>query len=705
MSENNKTDDTVEGLKLQIKKLNRLISLQEKRITRAEAVVSTRSKVTEMLKAERLAQDTYIKHANTELANKTELIDALREQIRLREETETALYKAQEANQTKTNFLANMSHEIRTPLNAVIGLSDLILGTDSIDEESRYRLEQIYNAGETLLSTVNDILDISKIEAGKFELIPVVYELASMINDTVTQSLLHGREKPIKFNMNICNHLPTHLLGDELRIKQVLNNLLSNAFKYTLEGTVELSIDCKRDEDEVMLIVTIKDTGIGIRSESMDSLFTDYSQMDMAANRKIEGTGLGLSITKRLTVLMNGSITVDSVFGKGSRFTVRIPQKSVTENVIGEEVIKSLKTFHYSEHKRRRDGSFTRITLPYARVLIVDDVVTNLDVAKGLMKPYHMQIDCVSGGFEAIEAMHDERVRYNAIFMDHMMPGMDGIEATRRIREIGNDYAGNIPIIALTANAIVGNEEMFLKNGFQSFISKPIEVMHLDNVIREWIRDKNQENLLAGTSGPSEHGSTEGKNLQALYKGVDGLNVRQGLKRFSGDNDAYFDVLRSFSKNTLPLLEVLKEVNENNLSDYTTTVHGIKGSSRSICADDIADMAEALENAAMTGNIRYIEAHNQGMIETTKKFITDITGMITEIENDNQKPKKDKPDKETLDRLSKACVNYEMNEVDAALEELEAYDYETGGYLVTWLRENVEKMNFDAIVEELSVLC
>jgi len=670
MNEKHNAEDTIESLRLQIKKLNRIITKQEKRLAWSEALASTN----------------------------------MLTQTRMREETEAALVKAQEANQTKTNFLANMSHEIRTPLNAVIGLSDLILETDSLGDENRYRLEQIHNAGETLLSTVNDILDISKIEAGKFDLIPVVYELASMINDTVTQSFLHGREKPIKFEMNISENLPTHLLGDELRIKQILNNLLSNAFKYTIEGTVELTVECdKVDEETRMLTYIIKDTGIGIRKDSMDSLFTDYSQMDMAANRKIEGTGLGLSISKRLTELMNGTIAAESEHGKGSKFTVKIPQKNVTDNTIGEEVINSLKSFHYSEHKRQRDGRIARISLPYARVLIVDDVVTNLDVAKGLMKPYHMQVDCVTGGFEAIEAMHDTRVRYNAIFMDHMMPGMDGIEATRRIREIGSKYATNIPIIALTANAIVGNEEMFLENGFQAFISKPIEVVHLDNVIREWIRDKNQENLLAGTLEPSKNSYAEGKNLQALYKGVKGLDVRKGLKRFTGDNDAYIDVLRSFARNSAPLLDVLNKVNEENLSEYTTTVHGIKGSSRSICADEIADMAEALESAGNNENFGYIKIKNQQLIEKTQKLISDIVQMIAEIDEDNQKPKKDQPDRETLDRLLEACINYEMNEVDSALEELESYDYETGGYLITWLRDNVEKMNFDEIIEELTV--
>jgi len=283
-----------------------------------------------------------------------------------------------------------------------------------------------------------------------------------------------------------------------------------------------------------------------------------------------------------------------------------------------------------------------------------------------------------------------------------MMPGMDGIEATQRIREIGSDYAKNIPIIALTANAIVGNEEMFLQNGFQAFISKPIEIASLDRVIREWIRDKEQEKLYSRTDDQQLHVQKDEKNWQALEKGIPGVNIEKGLSRFYGDKNAYVDVLRSYAKNTLPLLEESKKINKEDLTSYTTVVHGIKGSSSGICAEEVADIAGSLEKSAQTGDHDYIKANNANLVKTAEKLISNIEAILKEIDADNQKNKKEKPDSETLSRLLRACENYEMSNVDAALEELETYDYETDGELVIWLRENAELMNFNEIVEKLS---
>jgi signal transduction histidine kinase/CheY-like chemotaxis protein len=397
----------------------------------------------------------------------------------------------QAASEAKSNFLANMSHEMRTPMNAIIGFSELMLNGNEVRGEVRENLKNVYNAGRTLLGIVNDLLDISKIESGKFEVIPVEYDTPSLINDTIAQNINRIGEKPIRFRVALDGSMPSKLLGDDLRVKQICSNLLSNAFKYTREGSVEWKVACEREGDDVWMTIEVTDTGIGIRPEDMEKLFSDYGQVDVRSNRRIEGTGLGLMLTKRMAEMMDGSIGVESEYGKGSRFTVRIRQKFVTGVPIGPEVAESLMNLRYADGRLTQGARLPRVQLPGARVLLVDDIQSNLEVAKGMLKPYGMKVDCVTSGPEAIELIRREEGRYAAVFMDHMMPDMDGVEAARVIREeIGTEYARTVPIVVLTANAIVGNEEMFLSKGFQAFLSKPIDIMRLDSVVRQWVRKK-----------------------------------------------------------------------------------------------------------------------------------------------------------------------------------------------------------------------
>ena len=608
------------------------------------------------------------------------------------------------ASEAKSKFLANMSHEMRTPLNVIIGLSELTLESEETKGENYSNLEKICGAGVTLLNTVNDILDISKIESGKFDLIPVEYDIPSLINDAVTQSIMHIGEKPIRFILDINEKLPARLYGDELRIKQIFNNLLSNAFKYTQEGEVELGIECVWEGEAAWMTIRVRDNGIGIRPEDLDNLFYDYTRMDIRSNRKVEGTGLGLPITKSLAEMMHGEIAVESEYGKGSVFTVRILQKFVTEAVIGPEVVSSLKGFHYSDQKRRYGTRLVRVSLPYARVLLVDDVLTNLDVAKGMMKPYGMQIDCVTSGQQAIDAIRSEKVRYNAVFMDHMMPGVDGLEATRVIREeIDTEYARNVPIIALTANAIVGSEQMFLSSGFQAFLPKPIEIARLDAVIRQWVRGK--------TSGdrPLDGDGSEGEpemrvTAQDFPFQVEGIDLKKGLERFSHDEASFLQVLRSYAANTKPLIEAARVVNKGNLAEYAIIAHGIKGSSWGIGADVLGDRAESMEKAARGENLAFVLDNNAAFLESAETLVAGLDELLRQMAFHSPKPKKEQPDQEVLEKLLAACGVYDMDGVDAAMAELESFEYESDGGLVVWLRENVDRMRFAQIKERLSTV-
>ena len=401
--------------------------------------------------------------------------------------------EAERNSRYKSTFLANMSHEMRTPLNVVVGLTNLRMEEVDLSDGVLEDLKKINSAGELLLSIVNDVLDISKIEAGRLDLMPINYYTASILNDIITFNIIRMEEKPLQFLIDIDENFPEELNGDELRVKQILNNLLSNAFKYTKEGIIKLIAECNLTEDgNFLLTATVSDTGIGIREEDLKKIFSEYNQVDTKANRNIEGTGLGLAITKNLVEMMGGEISVESVYGVGTSFSVSIKQGYINDKKLGKEMIDNLKSFRYSNEKQHNTSKLVRPDYSYARVLVVDDFQTNLYVAAGLLGKYKMLVDCVTNGQEAIDLIKSGMPHYDLVFMDHMMPKMDGIEATNIIRSLETEYASKLPIVALTANALTGNEKMFLEEGFNAFLSKPIDIYRLDSILKQWLQSEKE---------------------------------------------------------------------------------------------------------------------------------------------------------------------------------------------------------------------
>jgi len=600
------------------------------------------------------------------------------------------------ALESKTSFLAHMSHELRTPLNVVIGLTDLILEDNRQDVFITNNLMKINNAGSTLLSIVNSILDFSKIESGKLELTPVEYFTASLINDVVTVVITRLGEKPVKFHLDIEDDMPERLFGDDLRVKQILINLLTNAVKYTREGSVDLIIRCAREGKTVWMDITVSDTGIGVREQDLKNLFKDYIQVDARTNRNIEGTGLGLPITKKLVEMMNGEISAESEYGQGTTFRVRLKQDFVDTAILGPDAAKKLRSFQYAEDKRIANKKILRLDLSYARVLVVDDVLTNLDVTAGLLRKYRMQVDCLDNGPAAIERVKSGTPVYNAIFMDHMMPDMDGIETADHIRALGTEYAKKIPIIALTANAIHGTDQLFYAHDFQAYITKPIDMAELDLVIRKWVRDETRDDV------PVLNAPVYGDNYAPVTIEIPGVDTKKGLALYAGDTGVYLALLRSYVTNTPGLLEKLSIVSEETLPKYNISVHGLKGSSANIGAESIREAAFELEKISREGNLRGVWALNGKLIADTRIIVANIKTWLDQYDAAGEKkPVQKAPDIELLKQLRQNCENYDIKGSDKILTILESVDYEKDSELIQWLREKIENSDFSEAAERL----
>jgi len=576
--------------------------------------------------------------------------------------------EAEKANNTKSNFLAAMSHEIRTPLNAVIGIARIEMQDESLPEKYMTAFEKIQNSGNTLLGIINDILDMSKIETGKMTLNPVEYDVPSLISDTIQLNIVRIGSKPIEFLLSVDENLPLKLLGDELRLKQILNNLLSNAIKYTDKGQVHLSVNYKEINEDVMLVLGVSDTGQGMKEEDKKKLFSEYLRLNTEVNRSIEGTGLGLNITKKLVEMMSGNISVESEYGKGSVFTVTVKQQSVNSPPIGAELAQRLISFNFTS-KNQNEQVITRELMPYGSVLVVDDVDTNLYVANGLLSSYKLKIELADSGFAAIEKTESGK-KYDVIFMDHMMPQMDGIETAKKLREYG--YKGII--VALTANALAGNDEMFAQNGFDGFIPKPIDVKQLNEVLNKFVRDKHPEE--AKKYKPETVTQKEEKNAFL----TDPL------------------VLKIFCADAKKAIATLKEtVSAGDLKLFTITAHAMKSALANVGELEASKSAAALENSGLQGDREFINANIESFIQTleelAEKFNSAFAAKLPATDetlneqgaNDDAASQNVTEDvsllKEQLQIIKTACENYDDDTAYTALDNLKEK---------TWRSETLE---------------
>ena len=488
------------------------------------------------------------------------------------------------ASQAKSAFLANMSHEIRTPINAILGMNEMILR--EVDRPSiREYAQSISRAGESLLSIINDILDFSKIESGKLEIIESEYQLSRLLKNVVAMIQPKADAKGLEFHIHIDEDLPDALMGDMMRVQQVVINILTNAVKYTPDGEVNFFVfNERREESRIYLSFVVNDTGIGIKEEDQKKLFRDFERLDQEKNRNIEGTGLGLAITSMLLDLMGGSISLKSIYGEGSTFTILLPQTVMEESPIGNLAERMVET---AVHAEKYVPSFTA---PDARILVVDDNEMNLLVVKGLLKETQIQIDTATSGADCLDLLADRE--YDVILLDHMMPEMDGIETLHRAENLPN--AKNTPFIMLTANAISGAKDAFLKEGFAAYLSKPIDSMLLEATLVKYLPP---EKIMEPPEAPESVGQDISPEIPEEEDTGD-LDIEQGMKYNGGMEDMYRTVLNMFINLRPDKQKQMKEhLSAENWKDYATMLHALKSTSMTIGGQKCSDAAKALELA------------------------------------------------------------------------------------------------------------
>ena len=599
------------------------------------------------------------------------------------------------ASEAKSAFLSNMSHEIRTPLNAIIGMNEMIL-RECKDENILSYSQNVKTSGNTLLSIVNDILDFSRIEAGKLEIINVDYDLSSVLNDLVNMVRTRADEKGLKLILDFDKDTPKNLNGDEVRIKQIITNILTNAVKFTEKGSVTFCLKHKvnpEEKDSVLLYVSVEDTGIGIKEEDMKKLFSEFERIEEKKNRSIEGTGLGMNITENLLSMMGSSLKVESEYGKGSRFSFVLKQRVNSWKKLGD----------YEKASKKALSSYTghheSFKAPQAKILICDDNYMNLAVIESLLKHTEVATDTAGSGDEAIKLALNKK--YDIIFLDHMMPEKDGIETLHELNEIKEGINYDTPKICLTANAVSGSREFYISKGFNDYLTKPVDVQKLEEMMIKYL----PSDIVEIVDVKDDDSSIDELPEEIKSLSNEGLiDVKTGIHN-SGTLDAYLSLLKIFYKSLDENAdEIEKHFNNEDWTNYTIKVHALKSSARIIGAVDFGEEAQKLENAGKSGDYKYLNANNYAFMEKYKSFKLILEPLFT---NDNQDTDKPLADKELMAdayiELKAAAEDMDCDRLLDIFTEMEEYCIpENEAKLWDKLKDASESFDYELVVKLLT---
>ncbi len=604
------------------------------------------------------------------------------------QELEKELEVAQKASEAKSSFLSNMSHEIRTPINAVLGMNEMIL-RESKEPQTLEYAQNVKSAGNSLLGIVNDILDFSKIEAGKMDILPVEYHLSSMVNDLMNMISVKAEDKGLKLEVNVDEHIPNKLFGDEIRVKQCVTNILTNAVKYTEEGTVTMNVTFRQAEDDnIYLGFQVVDTGIGIKEEDINKLFSPFERIEEIRNRTIEGTGLGMSIVKKLLAMMDTKLTVKSVYGEGSDFSFEVLQKVLDRDEIGDfkekykEYLRSLEKYHEAFHA------------PNAEILVVDDTAMNLTVVKGLLKSTLIRVDTAESGKETLVKV--TKKRYDTIFIDHRMPEMDGLETLAAMKSLEGNLNAGVPCIALTANAGAGARDEYLAAGFDDYLAKPVNGTELENMLKKYLpADKvevvsepvpgagtgngkaegqgGNENITgSGAAGSGEGNGPDGAGADDFTGKLTGIDLAEA-ERNCGSREVLMDVVKEFLLTIDPKADnIEKFAADRDFRNYTVAVHALKSSARLIGAMELSGKAAYLEECGNTENLSEIEEKTPELLALFRSYKEHLAA-AGEADEDDDKP--EIPEDELDGAFS------DMKEL------LEAYDFDTADGIMKMLSD------------------